>query len=80
MSLPSPGGQVSLPPPGGDDKTVFPDADRFETREKWEAFMCVSLEVKDMLGVEEALEKYTEKETIEGYTWDEEVRRKAAVR
>ena len=35
--------------------------------------MCISLEVKNMLGVEDALEKFTEKEIIEGYAWDEEV-------
>lgn len=45
----------------------------FDTRERGEAFMCISLEVKNMLGVEDALEKFTEKEIIEGYAWDEEV-------
>lgn len=47
----------------------------FDTRERGEAFMCVSLEVKNMLGVEDALEKFTEKELIEGYAWDDEVLR-----
>lgn len=42
-------------------------------RERGEAFMCVSLEVKNMVGVEDALEKFTEKEIIEGYSWDDEV-------
>lgn len=46
----------------------------FEMRERGEAFMCVSLEVKNMVGVEDALKKMTEKETIEGYPWDDEVR------
>ncbi|CAN0288152.1 unnamed protein product, partial [Hapterophycus canaliculatus] len=34
--------------------------------------MCISLEVKNMVGVEDALEKFTEKEIIEGYAWDDE--------
>lgn len=45
----------------------------FDMRERGEAFMCVSLEVKNMVGVEDALEKFTEKEMIEGYAWDDEV-------
>lgn len=45
----------------------------FDMRERGEAFMCVSLEVKNMVGVEDALEKFTEKEIIEGYAWDDEV-------
>lgn len=46
----------------------------FEMRERGEAFMCLSLEVKNMVGVEDALEKFTEKEIIEGYAWDDKVR------
>ncbi|CAN0036660.1 unnamed protein product, partial [Ectocarpus sp. 8 AP-2014] len=46
----------------------------FDMRERGEAFMCVSLEVKNMVGVEDALEKFTEKEMIEGYAWDDERR------
>lgn len=45
----------------------------FDMRERGEAFMCVSLEVKNMMGVEDALKKMTEKESIEGYAWDEQV-------
>lgn len=45
----------------------------FDTRERGEAFMCISLEVKNMVGVEDALKKLTEKEIIEGYAWDDEV-------
>lgn len=47
----------------------------FDTRERGEAFMCISLEVQNMIGVEEALKKLTEKEIIKGYNWDEEVGR-----
>lgn len=50
------------------------ETEEFDTRERGETFMCLSLEVKNMLGVEDALEKFTEKEVIEGYAWDEEVR------
>ncbi|CAM9951919.1 unnamed protein product, partial [Sphacelaria rigidula] len=46
----------------------------FDTRERGEAFMCISLEVKNMVGVEDALKKLTEKEIIEGYAWDDERR------
>lgn len=46
----------------------------FDTRERGEAFMCISLEVKNMVGVEDALKKLTEKEIIEGYAWDDGVR------
>ena len=48
-------------------------AEEFDTRERGETFMCLSLEVKNMVGVEDALEKLTEKEVIEGYTWDDKV-------
>lgn len=48
--------------------------EEFDTRERGETFMCLSLEVKNMVGVEDALEKFTEKEVIEGYAWDDEVR------
>lgn len=50
----------------------------FDTRERGEAFMCISLEVKNMVGVEDALKKLTEKEIIEGYAWDDEVREQTA--
>lgn len=62
---------------GGSENRRFcaPPVERgFDTREREEAFMCVSLEVKDMIGVEDALEKFAEKEIIEGYGWDDEVR------
>lgn len=55
---------------GGDEDVV---EEGFDTRERGEAFMCISLEVKNMVGVEDALEKFTEKEIIEGYAWDDEV-------
>ena len=40
-------------------------------RERVEDLMCLSLEVKNMAGVSEALDKFVEKETIDGYEWNE---------
>ncbi|CAM9294212.1 unnamed protein product [Scytosiphon promiscuus] len=57
---------------GGDGGGDVVEEEGFDTRERGEAFMCISLEVKNMLGVEDALEKFTEKEIIEGYAWDDE--------
>ena len=36
--------------------------------------MCLSLEVKNMAGVGEALDKFVEKETIDGYEWNGQLR------
>ncbi|CAM9156153.1 unnamed protein product, partial [Discosporangium mesarthrocarpum] len=66
-----------------DEGTQFPNPDKAslslgvkgpDMRERGEAFMCLSLEVKNMRGVEDALNKFTEKETISGYMWDEQRR------
>lgn len=60
---------------GGGAASGEVNMEEFDTRERGETFMCLSLEVKNMVGVEDALEKFTEKEVIEGYAWDDEVRR-----
>lgn len=69
------GREESVGEPGGGNEGNgdVVDEEGFDTRERGEAFMCISLEVKNMVGVEDALEKFTEKEIIEGYAWDDEV-------
>jgi len=42
-----------------------------EVRERDEEFTCISLEVKNMKGVYDALDKFLAKDTISGYNWDE---------